>query len=120
MTEGMSLSQLNRPTINMDNTNVGNNPNDKASGEEYFDRRGQHQDEEEFQQSPFVDRSAQLRATLNSLAALNAANVVKAKDKYKNKSDKKKFDIEDNSAKIAAIVSKNEEQESEGEEKEEK
>ena len=103
MTEGMSLSQINRPTINMDNTSVGNNPNDKASGEEYFDRRGQQQQEEEFQQSSFVDRSAQLRATLNSLAALNAASVVKAKDKYKNKSDKKKIDIEDNSAKIAAI-----------------
>ena len=81
MTEGMSLSQLIRPTINMDNTNVANNPNDKASGEEYFDRRSQQQQEEEFQQTPFVDRTAQLRATLNSLAALNAANVVKAKDK---------------------------------------
>ena len=48
MTEGMSLSQLIRPTINMDNTNVANNPNDKASGEEYFDRRSQQQQEEEF------------------------------------------------------------------------
>ncbi len=85
MTEGMSLSNINRPAINMNNTEVGNNPNDKASGEEYFDRRGQQQEQEEFRQSPFVDRSAQLRATLNSLAALNAASVVKAKDKYKNK-----------------------------------
>ena len=85
MTEGMSLSHLNRPAINMNNTEVANNPNDKASGEEYFDRRNPYQEEEEFKQSPFVDRSAQLRATLNSLAALNAVNVVKAKDKYKNK-----------------------------------
>ena len=85
MTEGMSLSQLNHPTINMNNAEVANNPNDKASGEEYFDRRGQRQEKEEFQQSPFVDRTAQLRATLNSLAALNAANVVKAKDKYRTK-----------------------------------
>jgi len=95
MTEGMSLSNLNRPVINMNNTEVGNNPNDKASGEEYFDRRGQQQDNEEFQQSPFVDRSAQLRATLNSLAALNAASVVKAKDKYRTnpiKKETKKLD----------------------------
>lgn len=104
MTEGMSLSQLIRPTINMDNTNVANNPNDKASGEEYFDRRSQQQQEEEFQQTPFVDRTAQLRATLNSLAALNAANVVKAKDKYKNKKENKKLDIEDNTEKIKAIM----------------
>ena len=89
MTEGMSLSNLNRPAINMNNTEVGNNPNDKASGEEYFDRRGQQQEQEEFQQSSFVDRSAQLRATLNSLAALNAANIVKAKDKYRTNPIKK-------------------------------
>jgi len=103
MSEGMSLSQINRPTINMDNTNVANNPNDKASGEEYFSRRGQNQSEEEFQQSPFVDRTAQLRATLNSLAALNAASVVKAKDKYKNKIAKDKTEIQDNSEKVLKI-----------------
>ncbi|MCQ2958014.1 MAG: hypothetical protein MJ180_03820 [Candidatus Gastranaerophilales bacterium] len=114
MSEGMSLSQINRPTINMDNTNVANNPNDKASGEEYFDRRGQNQNEEEFQQSSFVDRSAQLRATLNSLAALNAANVVKAKDKYKKKLINNKVEIEDNSAKVLAI---NEEENSENNQK---
>ena len=107
MSEGMSLSQINRPTINMDNTNVGNNPNDKASGEEYFDRRQQNQDEEEMQESTFVDRSAQLRATLNSLAALNAANVVKAKDKYKNKLIKNKTEIKDNSKKVLAVDEKN-------------
>ena len=103
MSEGMSLSQINRPTINMDNTNVANNPNDKASGEEYFSRRGQNQPEEELQQSPFVDRTAQLRATLNSLAALNAANVVKAKDKYKSKININNIEIEDNSEKILKI-----------------
>ncbi len=90
MTEGMSLSNINRPAINMNNTEVANNPNDKPSGEEYFDRRRPQQEQEDFRQSPFVDRSAQLRATLNSLAALNAANVVKAKDKYKNKPVEKK------------------------------
>ena len=93
MTEGMSLSQIYHPTINMNNTEVGNNPNDKNSSEEYFDRRRQNQKEEEFAQSPFVDRSAQLRATLNSLAALNAANIVRAKDKYRTKPVDEKFRI---------------------------
>ena len=117
MSEGMSLSQINRPTINMDNTNVANNPNDKASGEEYFSRRGQNQSEEEMQQSPFVDRTAQLRATLNSLAALNAASVVKAKDKYKNKIGINKVEIQDNSQKVLKI--NEEEQNSENKQKEE-
>ena len=111
MSEGMSLSQINRPTINMDNTNVANNPNDKASGEEYFSRRGQNQQEEEMQQSPFVDRAAQLRATLNSLAALNAASVVKAKDKYKNKIIKDKNEIQDNSEKVLKINEEEQNQE---------
>lgn len=93
MTEGMSLSQLNHPTINMNNTEVGNNPNGKNSGEEYFDRRKQKQEDDDFAQSPFVDRSAQLRATLNSLAALNAANIVRAKDKYRTKPIEDKYKI---------------------------
>ena len=109
MTEGMSLSNLNRPVINMNNTEVGNNPNDKASGEEYFDRRGQQQETEEFQQSPFVDRSAQLRATLNSLAALNAANVVKAKDKYRTNPIKKEVKKIDNTI-VNAIETKQEQE----------
>ena len=111
MSEGMSLSQINRPTINMDNTNVANNPNDKASGEEYFSRRGQNQPEEEMQQSPFVDRAAQLRATLNSLAALNAASVVKAKDKYKNKIIKDKTELQDNSERVLKINEEEQNQE---------
>ena len=110
MTEGMSLSNINRPAINMNNTEVGNNPNDKASGEEYFDRRKPQQEQEEFRQSSFVDRSAQLRATLNSLAALNAANVVKAKDKYKNKPIEKKTPPKEH---IEPIENKEEQQEEE-------
>lgn len=105
MTEGISLSQLNRPSINMNNAEVGNNPNDKASSEEYFDRRGQQQEQEEFSQSPFADRSSQLRATMNSLAALNAASVIKAKDKYK-KNVNKKLQEEDNTNKILEVENK--------------
>ncbi len=43
-------------------------------GTEYFQqRRGQNQEQNS---EPFVDRSAQLRASLNSLAALNAAGII--------------------------------------------
>ena len=48
---------------------------------------------------------------MNSLAALNAANVVKAKDKYKNKKEEKKLDIEDNTEKIKAIMEEKKEEE---------
>lgn len=90
MAESTGLGNINTPIINMNDASVAHNPNDKASGEEYFDRRRRNQEE---QQDPFannfVDRSAQLRATLNSLASLNAANVIQSKDKYKNKINKK-------------------------------
>ena len=86
MAEGTGLGNINTPIINMNDANVAHNPNDKASGEEYFDRRRRNQEEH---QDPFannfVDRTAQLRATLNSLASLNAVNVIQSKDKYKKK-----------------------------------
>ena len=110
MTEGISLSQLNRPSINMNNSEVANNPNDKASGEEYFDRRGQQQEQEDNYQQPFMDRSAQLRATMNSLAALNAASVIKSKDKYKKNVDKK-LQEEDNTKRIIEAHEQQQEEE---------
>ncbi len=77
---------------------------DRASqGTEYFamdDPMG-----EQSRQEPFVDRSAQLKATLNSLAMMNVVNIIKStipnktsakgselektkkKDKVKNKAD---------------------------------
>lgn len=48
-------------------------------GTEYTLLRKQQQQEEE-KNEQFVDRSAQLRASLNSLAALNAANIKLKKD----------------------------------------
>ena len=49
-------------------------------------RRGQQQEEEK---EKFVDRSAQLRASLNTLAALNAANIkLKKEDEKKSKNQK--------------------------------
>ena len=49
-----------------------------GQGGEYFSQRGQ----EEEQQAPanqYMDQSAVLRATLNSLAMMNVANVINAK-----------------------------------------
>lgn len=47
-----------------------------GQGTEYFAME-QGEDQDGFQQNPYVDRSAQLRATLNSLALINVAGVIK-------------------------------------------
>lgn len=46
-----------------------------GQGGEYFSQRG-GQEEEAPAQNPYVDQSAVLRATLNSLAMMNVANVL--------------------------------------------
>lgn len=50
-----------------------------GQGGEYFSQRGG--EEEELQQQPnqYMDQSAVLRATLNSLAMMNVANVINSK-----------------------------------------
>lgn len=47
-------------------------------GTEYY-AQGENEDEQSQYQAPFIDRSAQLRATLNSLAMMNVANVLNMK-----------------------------------------
>ena len=61
---------------------------DKQSGEEYFAQQQRQKEEEE--NKPFVDRSAQLRASLNSLAAMNSANIRFRKVLLKDADAKKK------------------------------
>lgn len=64
------------------------NQDDKMDGNEYF---AQDNSEEETQDSSkFVDRSAQLRATLNSLAMMNVANVLTNQKAAKEEEQKKK------------------------------
>lgn len=46
---------------------------------------GRGEEEEQFHQEPYVDRSAQLRATLNSLAMMNVAAVMNPKKTRKPK-----------------------------------
>lgn len=59
----------------------------QSPGMEYFQQGGQFEDEMAFNNSQFVDRSAQLNATLNSLAMMNVANIIN-----KSKLDKSKLE----------------------------
>lgn len=57
---------------------AANTQDDKMGSEEYFGQ-GQPEEEQQPNNTPFIDRSAQLRATLNSLAMMNVANVLNEK-----------------------------------------
>lgn len=51
-----------------------------GQGGEYFSQRGGEEDGmPQTQENPYMDQSAVLRATLNSLAMMNVANVLNAK-----------------------------------------
>jgi len=58
---------------------AANTQDDKMGpGTEYGEIPGREEEQDQYHQ-PFVDRSAQLRATLNSLAMMNVANVLNEK-----------------------------------------
>ena len=72
---------------------AANTQDDKMGpGTEYFGQEGSEEEQQQHKM-PFVDRSAQLRATLNSLAMMNVANVLNEKkrneilDEIENKED---------------------------------
>ena len=50
-----------------------------GQGGEYFAQRKREDDEDGDQQNKYMDQSAVLRATLNSLAMMNVANVINAR-----------------------------------------
>ena len=52
-----------------------------GQGGEYFAQQGNSEEEENQDSQKYTDRSAQLRATLNSLAMMNVANVSNARKK---------------------------------------
>ncbi len=68
-----------------------------GQGGEYFAQQRQSEEDENNDSQRYTDRSAQLRATLNSLAMMNVANVINArkkaleeqKEREKNSSNKK-------------------------------
>ena len=64
-----------------------------GQGGEYFAQQRAEEEEEQNESEKYMDRSAVLRATLNSLAMMNVANVINAKKKQllqdeKNKNNK--------------------------------
>lgn len=62
---------------------AANTQHDKMGpGTEYGAIPGKEEEQRQYQQ-PFIDRSAQLRATLNSLAMMNVANVLNEKKRAK-------------------------------------
>ena len=52
-----------------------------GQGGEYFAQQKREEEEENSDSQKYTDRSAQLRATLNSLAMMNVANVINARKK---------------------------------------
>ncbi len=60
-----------------------------GQGGEYF-AQDNPEEEDTMKQSEFVDRSAQLKGSLDSLAMLNAANIACAKKEQKKKAEEDK------------------------------
>lgn len=61
-----------------------------GQGGEYFAQQQQEEFEEQNESEKYMDRSAVLRATLNSLAMMNVANVINAKKKQLLQDEKNK------------------------------
>ena len=73
----------------------------QSPGMDYFVQEGEEEGYEQFGSSQFVDRSAQLKATLNSLAMNNVASVLNAKRHKKSLSPfNKDDDLEEDEEKI--------------------
>lgn len=61
-----------------------------GQGGEYFAQGRREEEEEDNESAKYTDRSAQLRATLNSLAMMNVANVINSKKKALEEQNSKK------------------------------
>ena len=70
-----------------------------GQGGEYFAQQ-KREDDEPAQENKYMDQSAVLRATLNSLAMMNVANVINAKKKKITLKDESKEDIHEKMKKI--------------------
>lgn len=66
----------------------------QSPGMEYFQQGEQQEEGQQFNDSQFVDRSAQLNATLNSLAMMNVANLMQKNKQEKTKLEDKEEDKE--------------------------
>ena len=79
-----------------------------GQGSEYFAQQKLEEEEQNQQQNPYMDRSAALRATLNSLAMMNVANVINAKKKSITE-DKKSSKTEEEREALEKILAINDE-----------
>lgn len=79
-----------------------------GQGGEYFAQQKQEEEDFNQQQNPYMDRSAALRATLNSLAMMNVANVINARKKSITE-DKKNSKTEEERKALEKILAINEE-----------
>lgn len=70
------------------------NQDDKMDSNEYFALQGGEEEDAYANDGSYVDRSAQLRATLNSLAMMNVANVINSKKRAGFIDEKKELDEE--------------------------
>ena len=98
MVDSHSLNSIAAPTSafnfksgDISGTAAKTSDDKMGQGNEYY---AQYREEEQMMMSePFVDRSAQLRATLNSLAMMNVANLISKSKKKKSILDE---DLEEN------------------------
>ena len=100
MVDNRGISPISTPGFKADNASANKMSEEKyGQGGEYFSQEMQEEEPQETQQT-FQDRSAQLRASLNGLAAQNAGSIMfvkalkkKEEELIKNK-NKKREDVE--------------------------
>lgn len=71
----------------------------QSPGMDYFQQGQPEEEQGSFNNSQFVDRSAQLNATLNSLAMMNVANIINKSKLDKSKLEDKEDEKEKNTKK---------------------
>ncbi len=83
-----------------------------GQGGEYFAQQRRSEEEENQNQNPYMDRSAALRATLNSLAMMNVANVINNKKKSILEDKDKKSEEDEKKEALEKLLGQTQEQES--------
>lgn len=87
-----------------------------GQGGEYFAQR-KKEEEDEKQNNQYMDQSAVLRATLNSLAMMNVADVINAKKRKITLNEASREDIDEKMKKIEESLTINEDNADEEEER---
>lgn len=83
-----------------------------GQGGEYFAQQKRSEEEENQNKNPYMDRSAALRATLNSLAMMNVANVINNKKKSIMEDNKdKKTEEEEKKEALEKLLTQTQEEE---------